>query len=155
MDLKYILIFSTVFINIILWISYFNDNISVSDFGNIKSSFLQKYMLIFAALAYIANLLYVSIVVRKDNISDLNYKIIIACILFYYILQLFFIPLVRNALKTDYRIFVRLLLLICCIPILILSIISFQYDDLILKILSVFTLFHVFFNDALLYGYLF
>ena len=83
------------------------------------------------------------------------YKIVIVSILVYYILQLFFIPSVRYSLDNNNKIYVRLLLIICCIPIFALAVISLKYKYLILKILSFFTLAHVLFNDALLYGFLF
>lgn len=155
MNLRLILLVTTILVNLILWLSYLRDKISESDFGRISDTGLRMYMLIFAGLAYLANLLFVFILISKTDISNLDYKIVIFSILAYYILQLFFIPLVRNSLKTNNKIYVRLLLIICCIPIFALAAISLKYKYLILKILSFFTLAHVLFNDSLLYGFLF
>lgn len=155
MNLKIILLIITIFINIILWLSYIKDKLSDSDFGNIKGKYIKLYMLISAGLAYLANLLFIFILISKSDISNLDYKIAILSVLSYYLLQLFFIPLVRYSQKTNNKLYVRLLLIICCIPIFALAAISLKYKYLILKILSFFTLAHVLFNDALLYGFLF
>ena len=155
MNLKLILLITTIIVNAILWLSYLKDKLSYSDFGEIKSNTLRHYMLTIASLAYLSNLLFVIILISKKDISDLDYKIAIFSIFVYYILQLFFIPLVRHSIKTKNKMFVRLLLLICCIPMFALSLISLNYKYLILKVLSFFTLIHVFVNDAILYGFLF
>ena len=155
MNLKLILLITTIIVNAILWLSYLKDKLSYSDFGEIKSNTLRYYMLTIASLAYLSNLLFVIILISKKDISDLDYKIAIFSIFVYYILQLFFFPLVRHSIKTKNKMFVRLLLLICCIPMFALSLISLNYKYLILKVLSFFTLIHVFVNDAILYGFLF
>ena len=155
MNLKVILLITTILVNIILWLSYFKDKLSESDFGQIKSKSLRQYMLICAGLAYLANLLFIFFLISKTDISNLDYKIVIFSILVYYILQLFFISSVRYSINTKNKIFVRLLLFTCCIPIFALALISLKYRYLILKILSFFTLAHVLFNDAILYGFLF
>lgn len=155
MNYKTILSITTIVINLLLWLSYAKDKPSELDFGDIKEPNLRLYLLISAGIAYLANLVFIFLLVSKKDISDLDYKIAIISILGYYILQLFFIPFIRDSFITGNKTLSRILLFACVIPIFFLAFISSKYNYLILKILSFLTLSHVLINDAIIYGLLF
>lgn len=127
--------------------------IQPGDFGE-TPKYLHVYMLICAFIAYIANLAYVFIVAAK-GVHSSTISVVTACVLCYYVLQLFFIPLVRATQNGYSKWWVRALLIICVIPISILAGIGIEIGDATLTILALITVLHVLINDALLYGYLF
>lgn len=128
--------------------------LKMTDFGNVPVKF-HAYMLISAGLAYLANLVCVALLVN-ENLSEEYTNICTACILFYYTFQVAFIPLVRKSTNNEIsKTWVRILLVVCIIPIAVLTAVSFQTSNKILQILSIFVLSHVSLNDALLYGLLF
>ena len=133
--------------NILLWASYYAQKPSVKDFGKISNTNVQRYMLGFATLAYIANFIHVFML--RD--SKYNKSIMIA-VFAYYFIQLFFISAVRSE---NAPMKVKLLLLLACLPIYYLLTISIERKKNIEVALGVFVLFHVFINDFLLFGHFF
>ena len=124
-----------------LFLSYAILGVNMNDFGDVPSSY-HAYMLTTATLAFLANSFHVYLLSRRKAES----RGIKLSIFIYYFLQLFFIPLVRTKNKN----LVRILLLICCLPIAYLFMIAKENE----KIYALITLLHVFINDFVLYGYL-
>lgn len=132
--------FAFVAINALLLLSYYVIGVQRSDWGETPQN-MKFYMLFAASLAYLFNL-YQSYIMYKRGAIEHFVPLII-----YYILQLFFIPLVRFGDKC----LVKLLLYTASIPIAYLVLLSKGKMELFL---SVFQLIHVFFNDFILYGFL-
>lgn len=144
---------TTILVNLVLWISYWMVGYKKSDFGKTPKH-LHVYMVVCALAAYLANLWYVFIIASKDVPSE-TITIVMVCVLCYYILQMFFIPLVRATQAGYSKWWVRALLIICVIPMSVLAGIGVRSGDCLLGVLGIITVLHVLINDALLYGYLF
>ena len=93
--------------------------------------------------------------IASKNVSSQTLTTVIICVLIYYTLQLFFIPLVRASQNGYSKNWVRALLIICIVPMTILAGIGIESGDASLSILGMITALHVLVNDAVLYGYLF
>ena len=137
-----------------LWVgySYQLQGTTLSKFwGNVPEG-MWGYLLGAAALAYAMNLF----LVAKLSFHDLNPSLAYwaaGATLMYYVLQMFFLPLVEQAVGNGgSRWPVRILLLVCILPIAALAGIGIGEGFVIS---SVFPLLHVIVNDALLYGFLF
>ena len=130
-------------INLILLASYYYLRVNTTDFGDVHKN-LHMYMLFFAALAYLLNLIHVVYISLKGK--NVNFNIQVAAFT-YYTLQLLFIPFVRKKWGN----LTRLLLFLCCLPIYYLHVAA---KENFIKIISKIVLFHVFFNDFVLYGIL-
>ena len=144
---KLTLLITTIVVNVLLWISYIIVGLRPSDFGKIGKN-AQTYFLIIAGLAYIANLVFVGLLLTKTNVDFIAASIFVAA---YYILQIAFIPLVRLSQKTGNSSIVQALLLICVIPITLLAGIAVKTRDNLLIILGIFVAIHVLVNDAIIY----
>ena len=156
-DLQQLLLFTFIFLQIVLWLSYFIDlylekRIKLKWFGDIDKKY-HKYFLTTASIAYLFNVVYVFRF--PQNVPENVTKTVIMNILVYYVLQLLFIPLLKLSV-TD-RIskqWVSLLLAICVIPMYILMKVGLSQNntDLLFKASSMIPFIHVFFNDAILFG---
>ena len=136
-------IWTLIVVNLILIGSYFYTGLSTTDFGK-TPKYLHGYMLVSALVAYALNLVYV---LRFQDASA--FQELAIYVASYYLLQLLFIPLVRQRKRNA----VRLLLLICTFPIAaMVSLAKLQRKDVLI---STFVLAHVFVNDFLLYSFLF
>ena len=150
---------STLFLQIILFSSYFfiiknfDNNLF---WGKITN---KKYFLIIASIAYTLNLcLYFYFIFKKNIKDEIIYKVFLTLI-FYYGLQLYFLPstLIKN------KIYTRILLGVCILPILYLFYITKNhikkltnvYEKIFLYIASIIPLLHVFINDFLLFSFSF
>ena len=142
---------TTVVVNLALWVGYAVTGLRKSDFGNVPGK-AQLYFLISAALAYVANLVFIAMLAKKPE-SHLYAAAV--CVGVYYILQLAFVPLVRASQNGRSANWVRSLLLMCIIPIAVLAGIAVLTRELVLVTLGVFVALHVVVNDAILFGYLF
>ena len=151
---------SILFLQIILFSSYyfiiknFDNNLF---WGRIKNQTYKNYFLIIALFAYILNLCLYFYFVFKKNVDDkVIFKVFLTLIV-YYGLQLYFLPstLIKN------KIYTRILLGICILPILYLCLITFKYattvkniyEKIFLYITSLLPFLHVFINDFLLYSF--
>ena len=99
-----------------------------------------------ASIAYLLNL-YLLINLSFHNLDKKTVAIVIVSVLFYYGMQMFFLPMVKHAVTTNgSRWPVRILLLACIVPFLMLAIVGIQNGYYISAILP---LLHVAFTDAL------
>lgn len=124
------------------------------DFGNVPHKW-HTYMLVSALLATVA-LWFVIVRASVSTTSTKAYRDSLAVYsTSYFLLQLLFIPLVRK--RTVFgREPVQLLLLVCTIPMALIFNSAWAYSNSTLDTsLTGFTFFHIFVNDALLYGHMF
>lgn len=144
---------------ILLWISYwymFSTTKNIKIFWASINKDYHMYFLIMAGIAYLLNLILIIYYTFLKNIDKNNLHIITWCIIFYYGLQLLFLPFVKF-LKP---IFSQILLFMCVIPLFIIMTISIKeallakniLDKTILLVCSIIPFLHVLINDAILYG---
>lgn len=134
-----------------LWSSYVVFKANDSLWGSVpKQGWLRTYLLLAAAIAYVCNLASVFSFERKDRLA------VILCVLAYYGLQILFVPAVRSSLDGHLNgNAVRVLLGLCCVPILVLAGLSVQNGKGWLIALCMLSAAHVVMNDFVLYGFLF
>ena len=134
-----------------LWSSYVVFKADDSLWGSVpKQGWIRTYLLLSAAIAYVCNLVSVFSFERKDRTA------VILCVLAYYGLQILFVPAVRSSLEGHLNgNVVRLLLGLCCVPILILAGLSVQDGKGWLIALCILSAAHVVVNDFVLYGFMF
>lgn len=105
-----------------------------------------------ASIAYLLNL-YLLINLSFHNLDKKTVAIVIFSVLLYYGMQMFFLPLAKHAVTTNgSRWPVRILLLACIVPMLVLAIVGIKNGYYISAILP---LLHVAFTDAFSYGFAF
>ena len=152
---------------IALWISYFlffkQKNVNFKSlWGDTPKSF-QSWLLLAATVAYVLNLLLIISMATSSNLTEDEEWILIACILFYYVAQLFFLPLTKLAVDGKIPKFaVPALLLVCVIPLAIIAGVVTKHvtkrgsKAVIFKLTTAYApLLHVLINDAVLFGFLF
>jgi len=152
---------------IALWISYFlffkQKNVNFKSlWGDTPKSF-QSWLLLAATVAYVLNLLLIISMAISSNLTDDEEWILIACILFYYVAQLLFLPLTKLAVDGKIPKFaVTALLLVCVIPLAIIAGVVTKHvtkrgsKAVIFKLTTAYApLLHVLINDAVLFGFLF
>lgn len=126
--------------NILLFYSYYVLGANEEDFKNTPHS-LRAYMLYSASIAYTLNIIQVIVMLLRGVSAHLP------SLIFYYVLQLAFIPVVRFG---D-RLLVRSILFCACYPFYRLLSLSSGYFETSIAFLQ---FAHVFVNDFLLYGFL-
>tara|TARA_B100000902_G_scaffold571_1_gene753 strand:- start:1788 stop:2285 length:498 start_codon:yes stop_codon:yes gene_type:complete len=152
---------------IALWISYFlffkQKNVNFKSlWGDTPKSF-QSWLLLAATVAYVLNLLLIISMAISSNLTDDEEWILIACILFYYVAQLLFLPLTKLAVDGKIPKFaVTALLLVCVIPLAIIAGVVTKHvtkqgsKAVMFKLTTAYApLLHVLINDAVLFGFLF
>lgn len=147
-----------IFTQVLLWSSYYYvlRNKSFSQFwGNIPKN-EHCHLLLCATIAYILHIALLIYIVFNKTLTENHIYIAIYCVLFYYGLQLYFLPFVELLPK----LYTRILLFIAVIPIAIKAYIMNQHLDNVKSTLekifiyasSLFPLYHVLVNDAINYG---
>jgi len=152
---------------ITLWISYFlffkQKNVNFKSlWGNTPNDF-RPWLLFAASVAYVLNLLLIISMANSNNLTEDEEWILIACILFYYVAQLFFLPLTKLAVDGKIpKMTVTALLLVCVIPLAIIAGVVTKHvtkrgsKAVMLKLTTAYApLLHVLINDAVLFGFLF
>ncbi len=149
------ILLSTLFLTqIVLWTAYLyqlqGNNLS-KYWGNVPKS-MWFYLLGSAAVAYVLNLYLVTTLSFRHFDPSLSYSLAAATAM-YYIMQMLFLPWVNHTVNNrGSRWPVRLLLLVCIVPIAITASIGVQRG---FYVSAIGPLAHVVINDALLYGFLF
>ena len=128
-------------LNVVLLFSYYKLGVNKDDYRNVPEK-LHFYMIACASVAYVVNLIHIVIISSGERMSA-GFQL---AAISYYLLQLFFIPLVRSK-QGD---LVRLLLGLCVIPHVYIHSLSVGWEQMI----SAYVLIHVTLNDFLLYGFL-
>lgn len=139
----------------LLWISYAIMRPTSKDFGNVPTN-LHAYLIVTFGLAHVANLAFVTRLALYPEASDDVLRVATGMVVLYYGMQLAFLPLVRAATEHGYsKRYVRILLVACVAPMVVLAAMGLQTRDSFLGITGVFPAAHVLLDDALLYGLLF
>ena len=144
--------------NVCLWVEYSAMHPRGGDFGAIHNNGIRVYMLTAAGIAYLCNIVYIGLVTMSHMKRGLpeHVNTVTTATAVYFVLQLAFLPLVRASLGGSIgKIWVRILLSCCIVPLAIMSIIAVQSRNVTLIILSMIPLLHATVNDAALYGGLF
>ena len=152
---------------IALWVSYYlffkQKNVNFKSlWGNTPKSF-RSWLLFAASVAYVMNLLLIISMANSNNLTDNEESILIACIVFYYVAQLLFLPLTKLAVDGKIpKLAVAALLLICVIPLAVIAGIVTKHvtkqgsKAAMFKLTTAYApLLHVLINDAVLFGFLF
>ena len=124
--------------------------------GNISKN-KWKYYLRVAFIAYILNLLLYLYFSFKKNIDETTIFYVLLTLLFYYGLQMYFLPIVLTKNKS----YIRLLLGICVFPIFYLAFLAYNQskkiknfnEKIFLYIAGILPFLHVLINDFLKYGF--
>jgi len=154
--MRALLVSGAIVLNIGLVCQYITMRAGVSDFGNISSAALQKYLLVTAAVANICILTYVARVCFLADVTQKTLLSVTGAVFVYYILQFLFLPLTRASLRGSWsKAWVRLLLCACVVPLSFLAYVTAHMGHVELVVLSVVPLCHACVNDALVYGVLF
>lgn len=139
---------------IALWIGYQYQLKGVATptfWGNVPAN-RWTYFLAAAGVAYVLNLYLLVRLSFLDLTAGIT-AVAIAATIVYYVLQMFFLPMVKHAVfNNGSRWPVRILLLACAVPMLLLGLIGIQHGFYVSSILP---FLHVLINDALLYGFTF
>ena len=133
-------------INILLLCSYYVLRVNVKDFGSVPVE-MRKFFLISAGLAYVGNLIHITMMSTKINNPFLQFAA-----LSYYVMQLLFIPFLRHGIETGNKLSTRILLFLACIPLAYIHNIS---ENNLEWYITLFVLLHVFINDFLLFSFMF
>lgn len=124
--------------------------------GNISENKWNYYLRV-AFIAYILNLLLYLYFSFKKNIDETTIFYVLLTLLFYYGLQMYFLPIVLTKNKS----YIRLLLGICVIPIFYLALLAYNQskkiinfnEKIFLYITGILPFLHVLINDFLKYGF--
>ena len=139
---------------IALWIGYQYQMKGVATptfWGNVPPN-RWTYFLAAAGVAYALNLYLLANLSFLDLTTEIT-AVAIAATAVYYVLQMFFLPMVQHAVSNNgSRWPVRILLLVCAVPMLALGLIGIRHGFYASSILP---FLHVLVNDALLYGFTF
>ena len=145
---------TVVALQIALWIGYQYQMKGVATptfWGNVPPN-RWTYFLAAAGVAYALNLYLLTRLSFLDLTTGIT-AVAIAATIVYYVLQMFFLPMVKHAVSNNgSRWPVRILLLVCAVPLLALGLIGIQHGFYVSSILP---FLHVLINDALLYGFTF
>ena len=133
----------------------------VDYWGEITKTSRRRYYLVSALIAYLLNLGLAIYLVADEDAKPWQRYLFAVSILVYYVLQLFFLPLVSQAVRTGDKTTVRLLLAVCILPIAVCAVIGvWRAVDSPLGFGSVFAgvgalvpLAHVAINDFYLFGF--
>ena len=161
MSTQKILFIILLFTQILLFSSYYyiipkyNSN---EFWGNISENKWSYYLRV-AFIAYILNLLLYLYFCFKENIDETIIFYVLLTLLFYYGLQMYFLPIVL----TKNKFYIRLLLGICVIPIFYLAILAYNQskkiinfnEKIFLYITGFLPFLHVLINDFLKYDFKF
>ena len=169
---------SVFIVNIVLWLSYIyflkgETNMNHSSLWNNVNLNERQSLLIMAGIAYILNILLALFFAYSKNVEQKKLNIILCAYVSYYVLQLFFLPLLilytKNKIvkqKNIYKLLIRLLLIIVVIPMFIIMVYCLKemfytytnknvYTSIIVGLCSILPFLHVLINDAYVFGFTF
>ena len=148
-----------------LWAAYsqqFGKNADAY-WGRITDTRQKRYYLVSAMVAYVLNLgLAVYLIADRDAKPWQRYVFATATIV-YYLLQMFFLPLLSQAVKTGDKTTVRLLLGVCIVPITACAVVGMWravhsplgFGSIFAGTGALVPLLHVVINDFFLFGFAF
>ena len=150
-----------------LWLGYSRQFQQVEHskeyWGRITSASSQKYYLVSALVAYVLNLgLTIYLIADEDAESWQRYTFAIAALV-YYLMQFFFLPMLKDAVSTGDKTPVRWLLGLCVIPIAVCAYVGMKravdsplgFGSVFAGVGAVVPLLHVALNDFALFGFRF
>lgn len=146
-----------------LWAAYAQQFKEKSDayWGEITDTNEKKYYLVSALIAYVLNLgLAVYLIADPDAKPWQRYIYALATIV-YYVLQILFLPLLSQAVKTQDKTMVRLLLGVCIVPMIACAVIGMWravnsplgFGSIFAGTGAILPLLHVAINDFYLFGF--
>lgn len=129
--------------------------------GRITSDSKKRYYLISALVAYFLNLGLAVYLIADKNAKPWQRHVFAASTFLYYVLQMFFLPLLEKAVRSGDKTAVRVLLGVCIVPIAACAVIGvwrsvntpLGFGSVFAAVGAVFPLLHVAVNDFYLFGF--
>ena len=146
-----------------LWAAYAQQFKEKSDayWGEITDTNDKRYYLVSALVAYVLNLGLAVYLIADPDAKPWQRYTFAAAMIVYYLLQIFFLPLLQQAVKTGDKTTVRLLLAVCILPIAVCAAIGvwravnspLGFGSVFAGTGAVVPLLHVAINDFYLFGF--